>query len=190
MASREGKWVSGTDGNDYRHRQKIASQYYESSLYKSRLRMSIFLHFLLFLLMALKLSENILNQFAITIQELKNMNIPKPHLWEWIWTVSLVFAFIGLSGARRNRSSLMQIYVTGTFLFGLFPIFWAAVYFLEDVINIALNRNSTEIDKWFGYPVAVVWYIFITIAFQVHIFSMYFAIKLIKVWDIKSTKKT
>lgn len=189
MASRDGKWVAGTDGNDFRHRQKIASHYYESSLYKTRLRMAIFLHFLLFLLMALKLSENILNQFSVTIQELKNMKIPKPYLWEWIWTVSLLFAFIGLSGARKNRATLMQIYVTGTFLFGLFPISWAAIYFLEDVINIALNRNAFEVDKWFGYPVAVVWYIFITIAFQIHMFSIYFAIKLTKVWNIKNIKK-
>lgn len=188
MASRGGPRVSGTDGSDFSHRQKVASQYQASSLYKSRFRFCVFSHFVLFLVLMSKLLEDILDRLDIFILELEELYIPKPLLWEWIWLVSLMFTFFGLSAARKNTASLMKMYVTGTVLFGFGPIFGAGIYYAKDMWHYVETRNGEGLDRWQGYPIAVLWYIFITAAFQVHLFSLYFAIRLIKVWKLKKAK--
>lgn len=189
MASRGGPWATGTDGSDFGHRQRVASHYQVSALYKSRFRFCVFLHGLLFLVMSAKLLEDILDRLDIFILELEELYVPKPLIWEWIWLGSLIFCFFGLSGARRNKSSSMQLYAGGTFLFGMCPVVGAGIYYIKDLWQFVETRDSSGLEKWQGYPVAVLWYIFLTAAFQVHLFSLYFAIRLVKAWKLKNVKK-
>ena len=44
MASRGGKMVSGTDGMDYQHRERVAGQYGVSATNKARLKLLCVLH--------------------------------------------------------------------------------------------------------------------------------------------------
>ena len=50
MASRDGPRASGTDGSDFSHRQRVASHYKESVLWKGKLKACLCLH--LFLIVA------------------------------------------------------------------------------------------------------------------------------------------
>ncbi|KAH6928153.1 hypothetical protein HPB50_012342 [Hyalomma asiaticum] len=154
MASRGGVHVSGTDGSDFNHRQKVAPHYQISAIYKTRLKTAMLLHFFLFLAMCAKLAEDVLDRLDIFILELEELYIPKPLLWEWVWLASLVFTLPGLTAIRRSRASSMKH-----------------------------GHAVKGVELWQGYPVAVLWYAFLTVAFQAHIFSLYFGIRLILAWQ-------
>ncbi|XP_050026165.1 protein jagunal [Dermacentor andersoni] len=184
MASRGGTHVSGTDGSDFNHRQKVASHYQISAIYKTRLKTAMLLHFFLFLAMCAKLAEDVLDRLDVFILELEELYIPKPLLWEWVWLASLVFTVPGLTAVRRNRASNMKVYVVGTFLLGLCPVIGAAAYFFRDMYGFVQHGHAVEgVELWQGYPVAVLWYAFLTVAFQAHMFSLYFGVRLILAWQ-------
>ena len=46
MASR-GAYIAGTDGTDFQHREKVASQYAVSATNKGRLKVLVLIHYLL-----------------------------------------------------------------------------------------------------------------------------------------------
>jgi len=190
MASKNGPRAVGTDGNDFLHRQKVAAQYHISAVNKYRLKLCIFTHFLLFLLMCVKLAQDVLDYMDIFIMEIEQLEIPKPHRWEYVWAASLIFSFVGLSAARRNRIGRMQVYVLGILIGGLCPILYASIYYFGEMWEYASTRDSSNLEKWQGYPLAVLWYIFIVAAFQVHVFSLYFAERLVTAWKAKGVKKS
>ncbi|KAL3180785.1 hypothetical protein MRX96_037211 [Rhipicephalus microplus] len=158
MASRGGVHVSGTDGSDFNHRQKVASHYQISAIYKTRLKTSMLLHFFLFLAMCAKLAEDVLDRLDI---------------------------FIPRAGrAVHPEAVALGVYVGGTFLFGLCPVIGAAVYFFRDLYAFVQHGHAVEnVELWQGYPVAVLWYAFLTVAFQAHMFSLYFGVRLILAWQ-------
>ncbi|GFY64178.1 protein jagunal [Trichonephila inaurata madagascariensis] len=156
-----------------------------SALYKSRLKTCIFLHFLLFFAMLAKLSEDILDRMDIFILELEELFIPKPMPFEYLWTGSIIFAIIGLRALSRNRLSSLNSYAAGTVVLGICPLLFAAIWFYSDVAEYAEKKQEAEIEKWQGIPVGLWWYGFITVAVQVHLYSLFFAFKLIKIWRVK-----
>jgi len=190
METQNGPVVDGVDGFDFQHRQRVASQYQISAVNKSRLKFCIFLHFLLFLVLLLKLSPEILDRLDIFIMELEELMVPKPMLWEYIWAGNLLFAFIGLSAASRNTIGKMHFYALGTFFFGLCPIFYSGWYYYADMMEYAETREVKNVATWQGYPIAVLWYVFIALAFQVHVFSIFFAERLVFAWKARGVKKS
>ena len=52
MASRAGPRATGTDGSDFTHRERVASHYKESVLWKAKLKYSIIPHLLAGLLVS------------------------------------------------------------------------------------------------------------------------------------------
>lgn len=189
MASKNGPRALGTDGNDFLHREKVAAQYWSSAVNKSRLKFCIFMHFLLFLIMGAKLAEDVLDYMDIFVMEIEQLEIPKPHRWEYFWAGCLLFSFVGLSAVRRNRISQMQLYIFGIFFGGLCPILYAAAYYFNEMWEYITTRDSSKLEKWQDYPLAVLWYIFIAAAFQVHVFSLYFAEQLVMAWKARGVKK-
>lgn len=169
----------------YSSRNLYIFSFFFSALYKSRLRSCIFLHVVLFLVMLAKLSEDILDRMDIFVLELQELFIPKPLAWEWLWSSSIIAAFMGLNALSRNRIHALTSYAAATLVLGVFPVLGAAVYFFSDVSEYAEKKNEANVEKWRGFPVAVYWYGFIMIALQVHLFSIYFAAKLIKIWRLK-----
>lgn len=176
------------DGTDFIFRQKVAPQYRVSGLYKARLKLCVFFHFLLFIAMCIKLAEDVLDRLDIFILELEELYIPKPLIWEWMWMTSIVFSFPCLTALKRNIATSMTTYALGIFLFGIFPVIGAGVYYFRDMWEYAETRDSSNLEKWQGYPIAILWYLFLTVCLQLHIFSLYFAIRLIRMWKVKSKK--
>ncbi|XP_073984922.1 jagunal [Rhodnius prolixus] len=189
MASRGGPMITGTDGNDFSHRQRIAAQYQISAQNKSRLKYCIFFHYLLFFAMLAKLSADILDRLDIFILEIEELQIPKPLIWEYAWCISLLCSFLGLAAARKNRVSTMQKYMIGIGVFGLLPITYATIYYIPDVWYYISTGEKEGIVLWQDYPYGMLWYAFILPAFQVHLFSLYFANNLIIAWKSRGTKK-
>jgi len=187
MASR-GPTVLGTDGTDFMHRQRVASHYTTSVVNKSRLKFCIYMHYMLFCVMLLKLSQDILDRLDIFILELEELYIPKPRLWEWLWTSSILLTFVGLQAVKRNHLTLLKIYGILTLNLSLSPALYACVYYFRDMYNFIETRDLSKVSEvWQGYPVALIWYAFLVVALQVHSFQLYFAYQLYLAWSSKKT---
>ncbi|RZF36284.1 hypothetical protein LSTR_LSTR006789 [Laodelphax striatellus] len=190
MASKGGPTVAGTDGNDFLHRERVAAQYQISAQNKSRLKYCIFFHYLLFFAMLAKLSADILDRLDIFILEIEELQVPKPLWWEYIWCISLLLSFLGLSAVRKNRIKTMKRYMYGIIVFGFGPILFAAVYYFSEFWEYITEEEPDDITLWQDYPVALLWYAFILLAVQVHCFSLFFARNLVVAWTARGSKKT
>ncbi|PNF36763.1 hypothetical protein B7P43_G11572 [Cryptotermes secundus] len=113
----------------------------------------------------------------------------KPLWWEYAWCISLLLSFFGLSAVRKNRIRTMQRYMSGIIIFGFGPLFYAAVYYFRDTWEYLHEGETDNILIWQGYPYGLLWYAFILLAVQVHLFSLYFARNLIAAWRARGTKK-
>ncbi|GJQ67728.1 jagn [Trypoxylus dichotomus] len=186
---------AGSDGTDHAYRQRIALHYQISSLNKSRLKHCIFFHYLLFFVMLAKLSADILDKLDIFILEIEELRIPQPLWWEYIWCISLLFSFLALAAIRKNSVRHMKQYLIGLVLFGYFPLLYALGYYLSDTLIYLRSdleegeEGSEEIEMWQGMPYGLLWYAFILAAVQVHSFTMYFALNLVKVWKLRGSRK-
>lgn len=132
--------------------------------------------------MLLRLSEDILDRFDIFILQLEELYIPKPLPWEWLYLGSIIVTCMGLNGLSRGSLSSLNSYAAGTIVLGICPLLGAAIYYYSDVSEYVELKNEANVQMWQGYPVAVWVYAFILVAIQIHIFSIYFSVRLIKIW--------
>jgi len=191
MASRAALAHSlGTDGGDFTHREKIATQYQISAMNKSRLKYCIFFHYLLFFVMLGKLFADILDRLDIFILEIEELQVPQPLWWEYIWCVSLVLSFLGLSAIKKNNIKTLQRYMIGIGVLGFGPILYALVYYASDVWTYLRIGETEDIHMWQGMPYGLLWYAFILLASQVHSFSLLFSWKLLVAWKARGSRKT
>jgi len=187
MASRGGAMISGTDGADFEHRQRVAVHYQISVINKSRLKCCIFFHYLIFFVMLAKLSADILDRLDIFILEIEELQVPQPLWWEYIWCTSILTTFIALSAAKGNRIKDMKKYIIAIVITALLPLLYCIIYYFSDIIEYSrldqdINIEDTDIVVWRGLPYGLLWYAFVIVAVQVHGCSIYFAYNLITVW--------
>lgn len=117
-----------------------------SALNKSRLKYCIFFHFLLFFAMMAKLSADILDRLDIFILEIEELQVPTPLWWEYIWCISVLTSFFGLSAAKGNRIKDMQKYVIGLVVTALLPLLYCIIYYFSDVVDYSLLNKDTAIE--------------------------------------------
>jgi len=72
----------------------------------------------------------------------------QPLVWEYIWCISLLLSFLGLSAARRNRIKTMKRYMLGIALFGFGPILYAAIYYFQETWHYVRTGNTENIHLW------------------------------------------
>lgn len=117
-----------------------------SAVNKSRLKVCIFLHYLLFFVMLAKLASDILDKLDVFILEVEELRVPKPLWWEYIWCVSVVLSFIGLSAIRSNRLVNMKKYIFGVLMFGLAPVLYCMAYYAHDVITYLKLESDVDLE--------------------------------------------
>lgn len=122
------------------------SCFFHSVKNKSRLKYSIFFHFLLFFIMLAKLSADILDRLDIFILEIEELRVPTPLWWEYLWCLSILMSFVGLSAAKGNRIMDMKKYVIGLLVTGLLPVFYCLVYYFSDVLAYFTLDAETDIE--------------------------------------------
>lgn len=66
--------------------------------------------------------------------------------FEYIWCVSVVLSFIGLSAVRSNNVLNMQKYMIGVVVFGLFPVFYCILHYMNDVIDYIQLEDDTDVE--------------------------------------------
>ncbi|CAF0818850.1 unnamed protein product [Rotaria sordida] len=179
--------ITSTDGSDYPHRESIAAHYRASAEAKSRLRILIYFHFLLAFLVFFHILTH-------HIPQILTLNVPRPHLWQYIWLNSVLASICGLLSLNKNRVFLMKIFFHGTILFGLGTIVITIILNLRELFifkKLKTNHKLDEIEPQtlLGFPLLVLWYIFLVITVQIHAFSLYMANVLLCSWQQhKSTK--
>lgn len=67
--------------------------------------------------------------------------------WEYVWCVSVVLSFIGLSAARSNQILNMQKYMIGVVIFGMVPVIYCIIHYMNDVINYMQLDEDTTLDE-------------------------------------------
>lgn len=117
-----------------------------SALNKSRLKYCIFFHFLLFFAMLAKLSADILDRLDIFILEIEELQVPTPLWWEYIWCISILMSFIGLSAAKGNRIKDMKKYIIGLIVTAILPLFYCIIYYFSDVVDYVSLDEETDIE--------------------------------------------
>jgi hypothetical protein len=155
---------------------------------KSRLRYTIYLHLLIILLMLFRLSVSICVIFQVRPPRfLQKLRLPRAELWEYVWLVSGVASIFGLIALRKNRVFLLQQYMIGTVLFGFGTIVYAIFHLLDDLLAYWETRETTHL--FLGFPVVVLWNMFLIIALQVHSFGLCFAWSLRQAWKARGESR-
>jgi hypothetical protein len=137
------------------------------------------MHFMISAVILLQLSSTHFN-FLTDI-------FPQPQLWEYIWILSLIASISGFISLNRNRLKLLKFYYYGTLLVGLCPILFTMLFNATDLWDYVQKKDSK--NSFNGFPVIVIWYIFLFIAIQIHLFGIYFARILIRSWSGESSSK-
>ena len=179
--------VTGTDGSDFQHRERIAEHYRVSTETKRRLRLLIYLHFFLALLVFFQL-------LAYHLPAITKMKIPRPYLWQYAWLVTVIPSMCGLISMNRNHVFLMKVFFRGTVTFGLGTIMTTIILNLSELFNYKKLKSNHQLDEvepqtFYGFPLLVLWYIFLIIMVQIHAFSLYLANVLLHSWQQYKSKK-
>ncbi|XP_060588149.1 protein jagunal homolog 1-like [Ruditapes philippinarum] len=178
---------AGTDGSDHWHRESVAWQYKISSINKSRLKSSLVLQILLGLVVIVRLLPGLTALIGLPIyRRLQHWDFPAPKAWEYAWIVSLLAAVFGLKSLPRNDSLVLKQFLIGTVVFGILPVLYGVIELFDDLVLYYNERKfSTQIV---GYPAVLVWYFGLILCLQIHIFSLYFGVNLLKAWKPRAKK--
>ena len=112
---------------------------------------------------------------------------PKPQYWEYIWILSLVASIAGYLSLARNRIKFLKCFYYGHLFFGLAPILFIMLFNATDLWDFVQKKETKS--NFNGLPIIVIWYIFLFIAIQIHLFGLYFARILLKSWSNESANK-
>ncbi|KAL4233308.1 granulocyte colony-stimulating factor signaling pathway [Mactra antiquata] len=182
-----GKRPTGTDGSDHWHRESVAWQYKISSLNKSRLKSSLILHILVGLVVIVRLLPGLTALVGLPVyRRLQHWEFPAPKAWEYAWIVSLLSALFGLRSLPRNDVLILKQFLIGNVVFGVLPVLYG---FLDLWNELVLYYNEKKYAaQILGYPAVLVWYLCLTVCIQLHMFSMYFGVNLLKAWKPRDKK--
>jgi len=188
MASRDGPRAAGSDGTDFQHRERVASHYETSAAYKLRLRYIMYLHLLLVVLMMVRLSSGFCILFNIQPPSLlRELDMPPAQMWEFVWLMTGIASIFGLIALRRNRVFFLQQYFIGIIVFGLGPVLYGTLSMIDDLLEYWDTRKSKI--TFFGFPAILLWNLFLVIALQIHVFSLWCAWTLIGAWKSRGPTK-
>lgn len=96
--------------------------------------------------MLAKLSADILDRLDVFILEIEELRVPAPLWWEYIWCLSIVLSFVGLSAAKSNRLLQMQKYMIGLAAVGIVPLLYGLVYYFRDTVDYLTLEPGTDVD--------------------------------------------
>ena len=88
----------------------------------------------------------------------------------------------------------MKVFFRGTVIFGLGTIMTTIIFNLSNLFTFNKLKHNHQLEEvepqtFLGFPLLVLWYIFLIIMVQIHVFSLYMANVLLHSWQqYKSTK--
>lgn len=155
--------------------------FFFSIKFKDQLRKAILCHLALYLLILVKMFDDVLDRMDILIPSIAELAVPKPLLWEYIWMLSIIPSFSGLASLSKNRLLLLQIFFYGTIILGILPVLGGMVFLGGEALEYAKSRHTRNL--FLGMPVVIMWYMFFVAALQIHGWSLYLAYHLQASWN-------
>lgn len=119
-------------------------------------------------------------------RRLQQWDIPTPKAWEYAWIVSLLAAVLGIKCLAKNDALVLKQFLIGTVVFGVLPVVFGLIELFDDLILYYNERKYSA--QILGYPAVLVWYLGLIICAQIHVFTMYFGVNLLKAWKLKQKK--
>lgn len=157
-----------------------------SSLNKSRLRLDIFLQMVLGFFMLIRLAPGITSFFGFSVIALRQWDLPHPRSWEIAWIFSLIGAYLGWQSTPQNNTFMLKLYILGTVIFGIVPVFFGLIDLADDLFDYLMLRKYTYV--MFGMPAVLLWGLFLAVCTQLHGFGLYFSVVLLKAWRPRREK--
>jgi hypothetical protein len=117
---------------------------------------------------------------------ISNELFPEPQSWQYPWVLSLVPSIVGYLSLGRNRTQLLNVYYYGNIVLGVAPILCTILFSASDLLQYAEKKKTDA--EFNGFPLIVLWYIFLFIALQIHALGLYNARVLLKSWNVKKRK--
>ncbi|CAB1347317.1 unnamed protein product [Coregonus sp. 'balchen'] len=162
MMSRVGPGAAGTDGSDFKHREKVATQYQMSALLKSELRKLNFVHLLLWLMVAAQVTVSKLDLVP-------SDTVAEPYRWDRL-------------SLPKNNISYLVISMISSGLFSIASLFYSGRSLLRPSSFTAKARPTASSSAERQSPSLV--------AVQVHAWQIYYSKKLLNAWfDFTQDKK-
>uniref|UniRef100_A0A183CD41 Detected protein of confused Function n=1 Tax=Globodera pallida TaxID=36090 RepID=A0A183CD41_GLOPA len=181
MASKGGPRAIGSDGSDFKHRQKIAASIKLSIQCKFYLKMLFLLHLSILLPMWVKVGgELVFKEFGLLEQPdlWRQLDLPAAYPWEYVWCLSFIPMLFALLSFNRNKAILLKLHYYGQFVFGLMPACIGIGSQFPELVDFLRHGESSRTPTFKGhFP-------------MVHGFSMYFSYNLYGAWHRKSPKGT
>jgi hypothetical protein len=167
---------SVTNGNNNNSRSAALAN-------RSRLSWTLVAHFIFVLLVAFRLSVAIYVFAGIRPPRLlQRLRLPPASNWEFSWLIgSVVTCFVGLLAVKRRKSILVRTYIALSFLAGILPVLYAAVFHVQHDLIAYWNTHHTRL-VFQGIPVVIIWSMFLAAALQLHVYGIYFAYSLLQAW--------
>ncbi|KAI6178686.1 Protein jagunal-like protein [Aphelenchoides besseyi] len=189
MASKGGPRAVGTDGTDFGHRQRVANSIKMSVQMKFYLKGLFSLHILVLMSMWAKVgSELARREFGYKSSFFEKLDLPSAYPWEYVWCLSFIPIIFGFLSFAHNKARLLRIQYYSQYIFGILPCCIGLGGQIPELIDYIFNMENSKTPTFKGaFPMVVLWYIFFLIAFQIHIFALYFSYHLLASWqrDVK-----
>lgn len=161
---------------------------------KGSVRSSICLQFLLAILIEVQILLHSLDSFGISHleyeeYELRLPKVPSPQVWQYVWLTSLIPCLFGLLAMRKDRVWLIRIYYFGSIFIGL----GTCLFTMSINANHFYEYTQTHVTNhlYNGIPVILIWYFYLCLLVQVHIYGIFNSGQLISIWsnDLNKSKK-
>ncbi|XP_006639245.1 protein jagunal homolog 1-A [Lepisosteus oculatus] len=180
MASRAGPRAAGTDGSDFKHRERVASHYQASVSLKSEIRKLNLVHVLIWALVA---AQVIVNYLSLVSHDV----VATPYQWEYLYLLSIFPSIFSFMSMPRNNISYLVISMISAGLFCIAPLIYGAMEMFP--VAQQLYRHGKIYRFIFGFSAVSVMYLVMVIAVQVHAWQIYYSKKLLDAWFVSTQDK-
>ncbi|XP_074861732.1 protein jagunal homolog 1 isoform X2 [Carettochelys insculpta] len=180
MASRTGPRPAGTDGSDFRHRERVASHFRMSVALKSEIKKLIYVQVAIWLLLVAQMSVG-------HLKLLPHDQVAMPYQWEYPYLLSIIPSLFGLMSFPRNNISYLVLSMIGTGLFSVAPLIYGSMEMFPAAQQ--LYRHGKAYRFIFGFSAVSVMYLVVGVAVQVHAWQLYYSKKLLDSWFTSTQEK-
>ena len=180
--------VSGTDGNDFQHRERVAGQYSVSATNKARLKGLVAVHLLLGVVHLVRLLPSLLPLLGISVS-LPLPTTPHPSPIEYAWLVSLPFTMLAMSACKRSKSGPLQVFQLVLLLACISTSLITLFLLSPDTIEFLITGSSKGQDTVLGHPFPALWSAFLLLCVLVHVAQIVVTRTLVQAWAPRHGKR-
>ncbi|XP_067948498.1 protein jagunal-like isoform X2 [Watersipora subatra] len=157
------------------------------SLNKGRLKVTVIFHWLLFLMMLLRLTPDLCAMVKTEVPVIiESLSLPPPSLWELSWLPSIMASMFAQLSLKRNTSSLLWQALLGNLVLSIGPVLYGLSEQYPIVREHLRDGKDSEISLSFLFRIATCCWL--TVSLQVHVLQMYFIQQLLSAWSIAKRK--